>query len=517
VFVVAFRGLARVWAAYLGWGPGRATTYVRGSLNGPDFMPGLSDVDLALVLPHEPGRRRARRARSRWLRLRRRLPWTGLILDYPRIYDEEELRDLAGSTALTYGLDGPDDYRAAYLGAEPSPDCIRTLERPGLYGKTADWRRVSGPDRLPAEVDRDAQRSRVAAWLELSYWWRWAFPACIDPSGPRTPYLCLKLVSEPARVWLWLAHGERASDRRDVLHRALQRLPEEEDALRRALDLCRRLPDSPVAPLGEVLPVLVRLSARVAALIADQIADRGDTQVRLASGDLVLADGTWHDPAPAEGAGDPERVLPLCDWRGLVWPRRPDHAFAPLAGDPGDPAVLARAAAHDSGPHPALFAQSILILPAATRERVRLRALQCPVTDPVSFALAAGDPVARFPNVRGWSVQDTARRAVAEHRAWLRTARPHQGMGAGQSLGCLLTAARAALLLQSVADDDPELALTVTATVRCLAARSAAWEAVGPEALETYRDAVLARRAPAPATVSALRRAVMALPAYADA
>ena len=44
---------------------------------------------------------------------------------------------------------------------------------------------------------------------------------------------------------------------------------------------------------------------------------------------------------------------------------------------------------------------------------------QCEVTDPVSFALARGALVANFPNVPGFSIQDTARRALAEHAAWL--------------------------------------------------------------------------------------------------
>jgi DNA-binding NarL/FixJ family response regulator len=56
-----------------------------------------------------------------------------------------------------------------------------------------------------------------------------------------------------------------------------------------------------------------------------------------------------------------------------------------------------------------------MVLPAE-RWRSRLRAVTCPVTDPVSFALVAGGTVARFPNVDGWSAEHAARRAVAEHR-----------------------------------------------------------------------------------------------------
>lgn len=525
LWALGYRVVARLGVVYLVGGQRGAAAYVRAGLGDDEVLPGLSDVDVVVVFaadPAAPGVARDRASR-RWQRLRRVMPLSVLLFDWPRIYDEADLRDLAGSSALTYGLDGPADAakpRAGFFGPDATPDRVRMLERPGLYGATVDWRLLAGPDRRPPQPPPDAQRRRVAAWLELVYWWQWVSGVCIDPTGPRTAQLCVKLVAEPARIWLWLAHGERPGGRVDALQRALRHMPEEEEALRRALHLYRSLPDAPPAPLAEVLPVLVRLSARIAALIAAQIGEEGATEVRLADAgrpELVLARGRWR-PTDALAEGRAPRVLPLCDWRALVCPPLSDDAFAPLPGDPGDPVVLgAAAAAQEAGPYPGLRSGGLLILPAATRWRTRLRAIQCAATDPVSHALLVGEPVARFPDVRGWSAPDTARRAVAEHRAALATAlqaAPAAPDAGGHALSTLLTAARAALFLESIAQGDPELALTVTETARRLAARSSRASAVAAEALGHYREFALHRVPPPPGVVAALRRLVLELPGF---
>ncbi len=48
----------------------------------------------------------------------------------------------------------------------------------------------------------------LAAWLELQWWWRLCFDACVNPRRRHVPYLCLKLITQSARVRLWLEHGE---------------------------------------------------------------------------------------------------------------------------------------------------------------------------------------------------------------------------------------------------------------------------------------------------------------------
>ena len=133
-----------------------------------------------------------------------------------------------------------------------------------------------------------------------------------------------------------------------------------------------------------------------------------------------------------------------------------------------------------------------------------MRAVQCELTDPVSFALLAGGDVARFPNVGGWSAQDAARRAVAEQRAAVAAATEP-----ARELAALLTLARAALFLESLRDGEPELAVTVAAAAERLAPRVP----VADEALAHYREFALHRVEPPPAVAAALREAVLDLEA----
>jgi hypothetical protein len=256
------------------------------------------------------------------------------------------------------------------------------LERPGLYGAALDWRLMSGPDRLPVPGARDAQARRLAAWLELMYWWQWAAPAFADP-GPRTASLCVKLVSEPARIWLWLAHGWQGDDRPHVLREALDRLPEEEAGLRLALALHHELARSPDPPLDQILPMLLRLSARIAARLAEEVADAGATDVRLAGSARDVA-----VPHAMERASDP---LPLCDWRSLAHPKLPDETFFLFPGDASRPETLvAAAAACAYGPLPVLRSDGLMVSAGLQRNRTGLRAVKCPLTDPVSSPSPTG-------------------------------------------------------------------------------------------------------------------------------
>ncbi len=467
--------VARAAGVYLTWGERLPAVYVRAGLGTGELVPGRSDVDLAIVLAAngtKPGITSARVWR-RWERMARVLPRTGRLLEEPRVYDELELRDVVGSSAMTYGLECEDEDRAALSNGGASIGRRRILFRPGLYGATSDWRLLSGPDRRPLPPPRSAQERRIAAWLEVTYWWRWAFQACADPDDPATPGLSVKLIAEAARVWLWLAQGERCGTRSDVLRRALQRLPEEEQAIRTALALQRSPHERAERSLSAALPALLRLSARIAQLIADETAAAGSTEVRLVADTL--------DPSGS--------AVALCDWRALATPPLPDESFTPRDDDPADPAALGAATRAQSGPsYVALRGPGLLVLPARFSERSRGRALKSEVTDPVSFALAAGSSVAHFPDVRGWSAQDTARRAVAEHRAWLR------GAATPGPLWKLLSAARAALFLESVLKEDPELAPTLGGVAELLAVRfqdSAVEEAVRSDAVEAVRTLVL--------------------------
>jgi len=512
----AYRGIARATGAYLTRSERDAAVYVRGGVGAGDFQPGLSDIDLAIILPDDPAAgRTAERVKDRWERVARTLPFLQALVDLPRVHEDAELMDLVPSSAFTYGLDdsGSDGRRAGYFGDRSSLDLVRTLERPGLYGATEDWTLLTGPDRRSLEPGRDSQARRIAGWLELVWTWRAAFLTIAEPSMPRTADACVKLVADPARIWLWLADGERASGRADAIRRALWRIPEEEPALRRALELHRALPRLPRAPLAELLPAALRLSARVAALIGDQIVDAGTTELRLAgdSSELVTL-------GHVRQAREHQRVLALADWRAVAAPELPDESFALWRGDPRDPAVLAEAVNRVAGPYPALRFEELMILPAVPLRRSRLRAVKSAVTDPVFFAVAAGKRVAAIPDAKGWSVRDTAHRAVAEHRAWLEYGSgPNEDdapSSGGHHLGRLLTAARAALLLESVEDEAPELCLTATETARRLAARSTAAGTVVSEALGRYREFALEGGEPPAKVVAAMHELVIRLPGY---
>jgi hypothetical protein len=283
----------------------------------------------------------------------------------------------------------------------------------------------------------------------------------------------------------------------------------------RAAELLDSLSREPRALLGEFLPGFVRLTAHLAERLQADVEAAGCSELRLLDGRLAQG-ARAADPLRALTSRDP-RLLPLVDWRALARPALPDESLSPIDGNPADPAVIAEAGvASRSGPYPALRDERLLFLPSSRRRRALLRSVHCPLSDPVSFALLEGAERARFPNVRGWSLEDTARRAAAEHRAWLQTAAP----GAGDrpvELGMLFSAARAGLLLETVGAGSPELALTAEAVARRLGDRLPGSAAAPLEAYEVYRSCRADGGEPEPGTVAALRADVLTLEPYRDA
>ena len=269
--------------------------------------------------------------------------------------------------------------------------------RPGPFGATREWRLLAGPERRPSRIERDAQSRRIAAWLELQFWWRLAFQAAARPRALYVPFLCVKLIAEPARLWLWLAEGRAVFSRRDVLREVLLRLPDEGDAFRVALELERALPRRPEPPLAIALASLTRLSTRLAALIADAVEEAGTMRVRLV------------------GAGG--RPLPLVDWRALVAPAREPESFALVDGDPADPALWGSARGWARGVRTTLRAPGLLVRPALGARGTKLRAVAAAIRSPSRSPNARDE--APFPELAGWSAADWTRRAVAEHRVWL--------------------------------------------------------------------------------------------------
>jgi hypothetical protein len=232
-------------------------------------------------------------------------------------------------------------------------------------------------------------------------------------------------------------------------------------------------------------------------------------------GDLVLPTGRAAELRRLAGAPGQLELIPLADWRARVWSLPPDEVIAVLPFEPTDPAVLAvTAPAGEDGAYAALRTGALLLLPSL--KQTRLRAVQCAVTDPVSFALVAGRARASFPALPGWSAEDSALRAVAEHLGWL-LEEPDPEPSA-QSLARLLTAGRAALFHESLLANDPELPVTVAAAAERLAARRAIGEGLAQEAWGAYRAASRDGAPPPAALVSSLRAAlVTTFPAYSAA
>ena len=514
-----YRLHARIVAVGLTLDLPESSAYLR--LPEPDFVPGLSDVDLLIVLAGSPDsqeaaaerlRRRATRLRSS--RLGRLLP----LVDDPLVFGDAELRELVGSSAMTYGLGEPGSSRpsaAAGIGEAASLSRARVLMRPGLYHTVEDWRPLARSGARLRDPPRDAQQQRIAGWLDLGFWWGVLPRACIRATGPRPADLCVKCVAESLRVWLWLARGERVASRLEALQRGPEFFPEEEEALRNVMELRQSLQRWKMtgSPLDRTLPLLVRLAQRTAELIDAQALAAGFTEVRLRGGDPtgpIVARDTRRPSATETRSSE---IFPLVDWRGLVSPLLPDDTFTPLSVPAEDASAFLDAARLNRGPYQTFLADGLLIRPGAEYMRTRLRGIECRTTDPVSFALLEQRLTASFPNLSGWCAMDVARRAVAEHGAWLDPRSIPPSAGAGRWLGMLLSAARAAAFFGSLGRE-PELPLTLADGVRALSEVSLATALSAEEGLEHYVAFAENDVEPPPSVVNDLRARLLELPAY---
>ena len=497
---LVYWAIMRMAVAAIRRGDRTVAAYVRGSLASGDAQFGLSDVDVVLVVADGPRAASLQAVlRARNAALRARVPQLGRLVTVA-VYDQAALR--AAETATCFTEEGP----GVFFGSRASEDALFLRVRPGLYGAGEGWRAVGLRTQRRSVSAPDGQLRRLAAWLELQFWWRQAFRSCLEPELPTTAYLCAKLVAEPTRIWLWLVHRERPESRRAVLQLAARRQPDQ-DILRKALEILNKPAGQVEPPIAESLAWMARLSSAIAARLAEEVGEHGVTEVALVdcpSGELIVSGEEHGDGVQA--------VTPFLDWRAVAVPRLPDERVALFPGPPSDPDAIARAAtAGGLGIQAALRGDGVLVLPSRRYwEDGYLRAIHCPLTDPVSFALADGKRVARFPNVAGWSAGDVAGRAVAEHRAWLE-AWPGGPPATVRALGLLLSAARAELFRRSVASGAPELLLSVAGVPERLAGAGSGAAADG---LEAYREGRLTGQTPHPSTVAALTGVVRDLPPY---
>jgi Nucleotidyltransferase domain len=506
---------ARVVALIVAPRRARTNIYLTGSLAFGEPLYGLSDIDLVAVSTDETESRRVRR---RYEALCRIVSPLGGLIPHFWTYDA---RSLARVFAGSYLVNGLAEGRAVFLGPDAVGDGAGLLLRPGLHG-APEWRRLRGRFRV---VPIPTVQGRLhAAWLELRHRWRYALWACGEEDDVQRAALAVGLVADAARIWLWLAHGERHDGKKAPLKRALRLLPGEEDGLRYALDVHQAMHRSPVVAVEELLPCFVRISADVAGLVDEAAIRAGTTRVHLLRPEV--------GPRSADD-------IALLDWTALALPRLDpgltdvvEERLVFVDDDPTDPAALIAAAGRGEIDRvPALRHGSLLIEP--THEvwgYGRLRLVQCRASDPVSATLLNGTDHAAFPELPGWSARDGARRAVAEHRAWLIAAPnspqgPHKWMGprpasvstGSATLGLLLSAARSAVFLESIEEGSPTLPVRLSDVPAALAARD---PGLGDDAAEAFAALDASRRelvSPPPGLVEHFRVRVESLPAYAPA
>jgi hypothetical protein len=517
IWAALYATAMRATAVYLRRGLEKTTVSVGGSFATADPVYGLSDIDLVIVLGGSNDEVEAARAAigERWKRLTARSPRLGRHVSIAA-YDAGDLHSVDGGTCLTFGLHAADaDHARGYLRpGHPDDDLFRRVH-PGIYAPAdKDWRRLAGPGARSSPPVATADYRRLACWLELQWWSRYAFQACEQPEAHYAAYLYLKLIAEPARIWLWLAHRERVTDRGAAIERALRYLPEEAAVLEPARRIHGAPERAPRPPLAEMLGWLLRCASRIAALIETEISAQESTEVRLrcAPGEEVVPVPGARDALGTLGlsVADAE-LLPLADWRARAMPTLADEALVVISGSALDPALLARATqATRRGLAVALRHGELLVMPADTT--AILRSIQCPASDPVSLALVSKRSTARFPDVPGWSALDSARRAVREHLVWM--LRWERQASPPLALERFLTAARAALFLETTRRGEPELPLTAAATLDRLAAEMPSANGTCDHAREAFLASRLNGAEPSTALVRALGRVVRQLPPY---
>jgi len=159
LWAASYRCLTQAVPPILIRGEQDASVYARAGTAGEDFVPGLSDIYLAIVLEPDaagPGFA-AERVRRRFTSIAQRLPAVRFLFDAPCVYDEAELRELAGSSYATFGLAGVPPGGAAYTADLSLLDRRRILNlavvsRRGLGGqRSVEGGRLENEPLAPGE------------------------------------------------------------------------------------------------------------------------------------------------------------------------------------------------------------------------------------------------------------------------------------------------------------------------------------------------------------------------------
>ncbi|MBI1357926.1 MAG: hypothetical protein GC160_26610 [Acidobacteria bacterium] len=237
-----YRAAAVAAARFVGRDPGVLSVYVRRGLAKGETVPGISDIDLAVITdPSDPGAND--RALARYQRAKRLLP---LLDESPEILDRPTL----------------------------SANCSTTRHRYRLAEGRQTWQVLYGADDRAALPAAEAGSLQSSLYQELRYWWTLFNWQILRPGEARWDpvvrnAVCYKVVVELFKVRLALLEGTLLFGRREVLARVGPSLDEAERAmaerLRRMADQ-RFLRDDPTLLedcFALVLRLLDRLHARL--------------------------------------------------------------------------------------------------------------------------------------------------------------------------------------------------------------------------------------------------------------
>jgi hypothetical protein len=439
----AYRLLIRGVTAWIrAISPG-ATVFLRGGFARGNPAYGLSDVDLIFVTADD----RAKALDAQVAALYARLPLTKDIVEASVLSCSGFHR--AVTTPFIAWPAGPSAHllRSAGLSSAGA----------NLAGPLRRWRLLAGEDPLAGRpASHLPEYKSLWAWTDVQFYWKHLFRNCAHP-GLHTSRHVTKSALSLAELIVWFEYGQILVGEAEI-RRFGKAHPQEQELLDRLLQA--------QGAISEFVVPLVQISRRIAGRIAEEASRAGGVRVRL-----------HGDVSPS--------AIPLVDWRARVLPEPPE-AFAVIPGDIEASAVLAAAARALDEPgrstRPAFLSGELFLLPDARRAVARLspallRAIHCPATDPVSFALLAGKRQAWFPELPGWAIGHAAARGRAEFCHWLKN---EQAAPPGERLAGLFSAARSGLLWESLQDGSPELALTPHAVASHLGSQ------VADAALEAY-------------------------------
>ena len=403
--------------------------------------------------------------------------------------------------------------------AGPAADRPRLQERPGLYGPLRDWRLLAGPEHRPRQREWEPAERSIAAWLELQFWWRQAFRASPRPVGPGKPIsrICASSSWRSPRGSCSGSSTARGSSRgRKLLERALRLMPEEEASLRMALATLERLPDVVEPPLEDALRSLVRQSSRVEVL----------SQVRSRSRPRWTAEGARRFGSESRGTAiarrDGARAAAaaadrLARPRGAVSVRARRDLRAPSRATRQS---RARSAAGGRGrvgrARTPPCARTSLLVAGLQRLGARPPARGAVCGHRSGLVRAAGGPGRRRVPERSGMVRPglggAGRRRASGLARRRRPDEPERGRGAGAALGRGYARPSSGRALE-----EREPALPLDARRRGASARRERPGNTLARRTGVRRVRGLpasAERAPAAATVAALRAEVLRLPAY---